>query len=114
MPVISLLGQPTHSECPSSSTTTILASVLTAIITALLTTVISVVVPIAVCKYYPKFRSGGAKTAGQMYENIGVIDGGVAVRSGNGVNDPTYMKVGVVGRNTFQLKENESYATHKK
>ena len=74
------------------------------------------VVQIAVCKYHTKFTSGGAETAGgegQVYEEVGGIDGGVAVRSGKGVSDPTYMEVEVGGGNTFQLKENESYATYK-
>ena len=75
-------------------------------------------VQIAVCKYHPKFTSGGAKTAGRegqvyVYEEVGGIDGGVVVRSGKGVSVPTYMEVEVGGRNTFQLKENEAYATHK-
>ena len=71
------------------------------------------VVQIAVCKYNTKFTSGGAETAGgegQVYEEVGGINGGVAVRSGKGVSDPTYMEVEVGGGNTFQLKEN---ATHK-
>ena len=91
----------------------ILASVITAIITALLATVIFVLVQIAVCKYHPKFTPGRAETGtsaggeGQvhMYEQV---DGG----------DPTYMEVevgggggGGGGGNTFQLKENEAYAT---
>ena len=48
-----------------------------------------------------------------MYEEVGGFDGGVAVRSGKGVSDPTYMEVEVGGGNTFQLKENEAYGTHK-
>ena len=73
------------------------------------------IVQIAVCKYNPKFRYGEAETAGgegQVNEEVGGIDGGLAVRSGKGVSDPIYMKVGVGGGNTFQLKKNEAYATH--
>ena len=74
------------------------------------------VVQIAVCKYHTKFTSGVAETAGgegQVYEEVGGVDEGVAVRSNKGVSDPTYMEVEVGGGNTFQLKENEAYATHK-
>ena len=74
------------------------------------------VVQIAVCKYHTKFTYGGVETTGgegQVYEEVGGVDGGVAVRSGKGVSDPTYMEVEVEGGNTFQLKENEAYATHK-
>ena len=93
----------------------ILASVITAIITALLATIIFVLVLIAVCKYHPKFTPGGAETGtsagveGQVYEQVDGFEGGVAV------SDPTYMEVGAGGGgggNTFQLKENEAYATH--
>ena len=102
--------------CPSSSTTTILASVLTAIIIVLLTTVISVLVLIAVCKYHTKFTYEGAETAGgegQVYKEVDGINGGVAMKSGKGVSDPTYMEVEVGGGKTFQLKENKAYVTHK-
>ena len=76
------------------------------------------VVQIAICKYHTKFTSGGAETTvgeGQVYEEVGGIDGGarVAVRSGKEMSDPTYMEVEVGGGNTFQLKKNEAYATHK-
>ena len=96
----------------------ILTSVITAIITALLATVIFVLVQIAVCKCHPKFTPGGAETGtsaggeGQVYEQVDGGEGGVAV------SDPTYMEVGAGGGggggggNTFQLKENEAYATH--
>jgi hypothetical protein len=92
--------------CPSCSTSTALASVITAIATALLTTVIFVLVQVVVCKCHPKFTPGGAETGGegQEYEQMDV---GVAV------SDPTYMEVGdrEGGGNTFQLQENEAYAT---
>ena len=99
--------------CPSCSTSTALASVITAIATALiLATVISVLVMIAVCKCHPKFTPGGAETGasaggvGQEYEEVDSGRGGVAV------SDPTYMEVdGRGGGNTFQLKENEAYAS---
>ena len=104
--------------CLSCSASTIQASVLTAIIvTALLATVVFVVVMIAVCKFYPKFRSGGAQTSagreGEVYEEV---DGdgderNVAVLGGKGVRDPTYMEVGENGGKTFRLKENEAYGT---
>ena len=74
------------------------------------------VVLIAVCKYHTKYTSGRAETTGgegQVYEEVGGIDGGVAVKSGKGVSDPTYMEFEVGGGNTFQLNENEAYATHK-
>ena len=73
-------------------------------------------VQIALCKYHKKFTSGEAETTGgegQVYEEVCWIDGGVAVRSGKGVSDPTYMEVEVGGGNTFRLKENEAYATYK-
>ena len=71
-------------------------------------------VQIAVCKCHPKFTPGGAETGtsaggeGQEYEEVGGGGGGVAV------SDSTYMEIeGRGGRgDTFQLKENESYATH--
>ena len=90
----------------------------TAIVTALLATVIFVLVQIAVCKCHPKFTPGGAETGtsaggeGQVYEQVGGGEGGVAVR------DPTYMEVGAGGgggggnMHTFELKENEAYVTH--
>ena len=89
----------------------ILASVITAIITALLTTVIFVLALIAVCKFHPKFTPEIGTSAGgegQVYEQVGESEGGVAV------SDPTYMEVGAgEGRgNIFQLKENEAYVTH--
>ena len=79
---------------------------------------------IAVCKCHPKFTPGGAEIRtsaggeGQVYEQVDGGEGGVAV------SDPTYMEVGAGGGvgggggggggggNTFQLKENEAYATH--
>ena len=72
-------------------------------------------VQIAVCKCHPKFTPGGAETGtsaggeGQEYEEVDGGKGGVAV------SDPTYMEVdgggGGRGGNTFQLKENEAYAS---
>ena len=72
-------------------------------------------VQIAVCKCHPKFTPGGAETGtsaggeGQEYEEV---DGG---KGGAAVSDPTYMEVdggrGRGGGNTFQLKENEAYAS---
>ena len=105
-----------HAEIPSTSpsctTSTVLASVITSIASALLATVISVLVTIAVCKCHPKFTPGGTETAtsaggeGQEYEEVDGGKGGVAV------SDPTYMEVGERrGGNTFQLKENEAYAS---
>ena len=97
----------------------ILASVISVVITALLATVIFVLVQIAVCKCHPKFTPGGAETGtsaggeGQVYEQV---DGG---ERGVAVSDPTYMEVGAGGGggggggNTFQLKENEAYVTHR-
>ena len=90
--------------CPSSSTSTALASVITAIATALLATVISVLVVIAVCKCHPKFTPGGAEAGTSAGGEGQEIDGG-----------STYMEVdgggGRGGGNTFQLKENEAYAS---
>ena len=70
-------------------------------------------VQIAVCKFHPKFTPGGAERGtsaggeGQEYEEV---DGGKVA-----VSDPTYMEVdgggGGRGGNTFQLKENEAYAS---
>ena len=107
----------TPSASPSCTTSTALASVITAIATALLATVISVLVTITVCKCHPKFTPGGAETAtsagaeGQEYEDV---DGG---KGGDAGSDPTYMEVGERRGETctFQLKENEAYAstTHK-
>ena len=102
-------------ECmvyPSCSTSTVLASVITVIATALLTTVISVLVMITVFKCHPKITPGGTETAttaggeGQEYEEV---DGG---KGGVTVSDPTYMEVGERrGGNTFQLRDNEAYAS---
>ena len=103
--------------CPSCSASTIQASVITAIVTALLATVVFVVVMIAICKFHPKFISGGAGTSaggeGQVYEEVGGDEGGVAVLGGEEVSDPTYMEVGEGGGKTFQLKENEAYGTRR-
>ena len=41
------------------------------------------------------FTSGTAGEEGQVYEEVDGMDGGVAVRSGKGVSDPTYMEVEV-------------------
>ena len=67
---------------------------------------------IAVCKCYPKFTPGGAETGtsagegeGQEYEQMDTGEGGVAV------SDPTYMEVGAAEGKTFELKQNEAYAT---
>ena len=102
---------------PSCSASTIQASVITAIVTTLLVTVVFVVVMIAVCKFHPKFRSGGAEPSaggeGQVYEEVGGDERGVAVLGGKGVRDPTYMEVGEGGGKTFQLKENEAYGTRR-
>ena len=113
---------PTYSiaqcECPScSASTTTQASVITAIVTALLATVVFLVVQIAVCKLHPKYRSGEvgvlAGGEGQVYEEVGGDEGGVAVLGGDKVSDPTYMEVGEGGGKTFQLKENEAYGTRR-
>ena len=103
--------------CPSCSASTVQASVITAIVTALLATVVFLVVIIAICKFHPKLRSGGAETSaggeGQVYEEVGGDEGDVAVLGGKGVSDPTYMEVGEGGGKTFQLKENEAYGTRR-
>ena len=94
-------------QCPSYSTSIILASIISVIITALLATVISVLVQIALHKYHPKLITGGAELAasaggeGQVYEKV---DGGVAVS-----DDSTYMEVGGREGNAMELKENKSY-----
>ena len=73
-------------------------------------------VQIAVCKCHPKFTPGGAETGtsagegegqGQEYEQVDVGEGGVAV------SDPTYMEVRAAEGKTFELKQNEAYATRK-
>ena len=70
---------------------------------------------VAVCKCHPKFTPGGADHEtgtsaggeGQEYEEVD--DGG---KGSMAVSDPTYMEVGGRGGgNTFQLKENEAYAS---
>ena len=103
--------------CPSCSASTIQASVITAIVTALLEVVVFLVVIIAICKFHPKFRSGGAGVLaggeGQVYEEVGGDEGGVAVVGGKEMKDPTYMEVGEGGGKTFQLKENEAYGTRR-
>ena len=81
---------------------------ITAIATALLTTVISVLVTIAVYKCHSKFTPGGtsARGEGQEYEEVDGGKGGVAV------SDPIYMEAGERrGGATFQLRENEAYAS---
>ena len=102
--------------CPSCSAS-IQASIITAIVTALLVTVVFIVVQITVCKFCPKLRSGKAGVSaggeGQVYEEVGGDEGGVAVLGGKGVRDPTYMEVGEGGGKTFQLKENEAYGTRR-
>ena len=69
-------------------------------------------VQIAVCKCHPKFTPGVAETGtsagegeGQEYEQMDTGEGGVAVC------DPTYMEVGAAEGKTFELKQNEAYAT---
>ena len=108
--------------CPScsASTTTqvsVITAFVTAIVTALLATVVFLVVQIAVCKFHPKFRSGGAGVSaggeGQVYEEVGGDEESVAVEGVKGVSDPTYMEVGEGGGKTFQLKENEAYGTRR-
>ena len=46
--------------CPSCSASTIQSSVITTIVTDLLEAVVFLVVIIAICKFHPKLRSGGA------------------------------------------------------
>ena len=103
-----------YEVCPSCSASNIQASVITAIVTALLEAVVFLVMIIAICKFHPKFRSGEAGVLaggeGQVYEEVGGDEGGVAVVGGKGVSDPTYMEV---GGKTFQLKENEAYGTRR-
>ena len=99
--------------CPSCSASTVQASVVTAIVIALLEAVIFLVVMIVICKFHPKYRSGGAGGEGQVYEEVGGDEGGVAALGGKGVSDPTYMEVGEGGGKTFQLKENEAYGTRR-
>ena len=103
--------------CPSCSASTIQASVITAIVTALLVTVVSIVIQITICKFHPKLKSGGvgmlAGGEGQVYEEVGGDEGGVAMLGGDKVRDPTYMEVGEGGGKTFQLKENEAYGTRR-
>ena len=116
----------------SISTSIALASVITAIATALLATVIFVLVQIAVCKYHPKFTPGGAETGaggeGQVYEGV-TIDGSAGetghigaelvyemIQNGDKANGSDYAFIVAETRkggegNTFQLKENEAYAT---
>ena len=101
-------------KCPSCScsTSTLLASVLTAIITALLATAIFLLVLVAIHKCHPNFTPGEAETGtsagegeGQEYEQIDVCEGGVVT------SDPTYMEVGKEAGKSFELKQNEAYAT---
>ena len=103
--------------CPSYSVATVQTSVITAIVTAILVTVVFVVVIIAVCKFHPKYRSGGDKVLTgeeeQVYEEMGGDGGGVAVLGGKRVSDPTYMEVREGGGKIFQLKENEAYGTRR-
>ena len=74
--------------------TTTQASVIIASVTAILATVVSVVVQIAVCK-----SAGGE---GQVYEEVGEDEGGVAVLGGKRVSGPTYMEVVEYGGKTFR------------
>ena len=68
---------------------------------------------IAVYKCHPKLTPGGAETgtsAGGVGHEYEEVDGG---RRGEAVSDPTYMEVDRKGGgDTFQLKENEAYATN--
>ena len=96
-------------DSSSCSSSTVLVSVITAIATALLATVISVLVTIAVCKCHPKFTPGTTTSAGGEGQEYEEVDGG---KGGVAVSDPTYMEVGERrGETTFQLKENEAYAS---
>ena len=99
--------------CPSCSASTTQASVFTAIVTALLATVVFLVIQIVVCKFHPKLRPSGAGGEGQVYEEVGGDEGGVAVLGVKEVSGPTYMEVGEGGEKTFQLKENEAYGTRR-
>ena len=103
--------------CPSCSVSTIQASVVTAIVTALLEAVVFLVMIIAICKFHPKLRSGGVGVSaggeGQVYEEVGGDERGVAVLGGDKVSDPAYMEVGEGEGKTFQLKENEAYGTRR-
>ena len=112
-----ILTQCQFQVCPSCSASTIQASAITAIVTALLVTVVSVVIQITICKFHPKLRSGGvgmlAGGEGQVYEEVGGDEGGVAMLGGQKVRDPTYMEVGEGGGKIFQLKENEAYGTRR-
>ena len=65
------------------------------------------------CKFHPKLRPSGAGGEGQVYEEVGGDEGGVAVLGVKGVSGPTYMEVGEGGEKTFQLKENEAYGTRR-
>ena len=67
-------------------------------------------VMVTMFKCHAKSTRKGDETSvggkGQEYEEVGVGKGGVVV------SDPTYMEVGERrGENTFQLKENEAYAS---
>ena len=71
-------------------------------------------IQITICKFHPKFRSGASTGGeGQVYEEVCVDEGGVAMLGGEKVRDPTYMEVGEGGGKTFQLKENEAYGTRR-
>ena len=69
-------------------------------------------VMIAVCKCHPKFTPETGTSAGGEGQEYEEVDGG---RGGVAVSDPTYMEVdgggGRGGGNTFQLQENEAYAS---
>ena len=68
-------------------------------------------VQIAVCKCHPKFTPETGTSAGGEGQEYEEVDGG---GGGGAVSDPTYMEVdggGGRGGNTFQLKENEAYAS---
>ena len=115
--------------CPSCSTSIILASVITAILTALLATVIFVLVLIAVSRRRPKFKPeveiSARNDEGQIFEQMdgdvrGVASaaalpsthgGGASTRGEGPEYEQMYMEVGD-GENTFELQENEAYATH--
>ena len=64
---------------------------------------------ITVCKCHPKFTPETATSAGGEGQEYEEVDGG---KGGVAVSDPTYMEVGERrARNTFQLRENEAYAS---
>ena len=64
---------------------------------------------ITVFKCDPKFTPETASSAGREGQEYEEVDGG---NEGVAVGDPTYMEVGERrAGNTFQLRENEAYAS---